>query len=147
MSVISKSGDPPGLSLVVVKNEKVVFSEGFGLADGPRNIPATPDTVYHWWSMTKVPTAIAVLRLQEREMLDIDDPVSEYLPFFEVKHPTDAEGVVTIKHLMNHSSGLPDASLPKPGRVWIRREHDPPVNQTELIRSELPNYNTLRFEP
>ncbi len=146
-SVITEAGDPPGLSLVVVKNKKVVFSEGFGLADGPRNIPATPDTVYHWWSMTKVPTAIAFLLLQERDMLDIDAPVSEYLPFFDVRYPTDAGGVVTIKHLMNHSSGLPDASLPKPGRVWIRREHDPPVNQTELIRSELPNYNTLRFEP
>ncbi len=147
MSVISKSGDPPGLSLVVVKNEKVVFCEGFGLADGPRNIPATPDTVYPWWSMTKVPTAMAILRLQEHEVLDIEAPVSEYLPFFDVTYPTDAEGVVTIKHLMNHSSGLPDASLPKPGRLWIRREHYPPINQTELIRSELPNYNTLRFEP
>jgi CubicO group peptidase (beta-lactamase class C family) len=129
-SVITEASDPPGLSLVVVKNEKVVFSEGFGFADGPRDIPATPDTVYHWWSMTKVPTAIAILRLQERGMLNIDDPVSEYLPFFEVEHPVDTEGVVTIKHLMNHSSGLPDASLPKPGRIWIRHEHDPPVNGT-----------------
>jgi len=146
-SVITKAGGPPGLSLVVVKNEKVVFSEGYGLVDGPRNIPASPETVYHWWSMTKVPTAIAVLQLQERGMLHIDDPALEHLPFFEVEYPDDAEGVVTIKHLMNHSSGLPDASLPKPGRVWIRHEHDPPVNQTELIRSELPNYNTLRFEP
>lgn len=146
-SVIMKAGDPPGLSLGVVKKDRIVFSEGFGIADGPRNTPATPDTVYHWWSMTKVPTAIAVLQLQEREMLDIDDPVSKYLPFFDVKHPTDAEGVVAVKHLMNHSSGLPDASLPKPGRIWIRHEHDPPVNQTELIRSELPDYDTLRFEP
>jgi len=80
LSVITKAGDPPGLSLVVVKNERIVFSKGFGLADGPRNIPATQDTVYHWWSMTKVPTAIAILQLQEREMLDIDDPVSQYLP-------------------------------------------------------------------
>jgi CubicO group peptidase (beta-lactamase class C family) len=62
-SVIAKAGGPPGLSLVVVTNDKVVFSEGYGLADRPRNIPATPDTVYHWWSMTKVPTAIAVLQL------------------------------------------------------------------------------------
>jgi CubicO group peptidase (beta-lactamase class C family) len=147
MSVITKAGDPPGLSLVVVKNEKIVYSEGFWLADGPRNIPATPDTIYHWWSITKVPTAIATLQLQEREKLDIDDPVRQYLPFFKVNHTTDTECEVTIKHLMNHSSGLPDASLPKPGRVWIHHENESPVNQTELIKSELPNYNTLRFKP
>ena len=52
---------PAGLSLVVVKEGEVVYQKGFGLADGPRNIPTTPETVYNYWSITKIPTALAVL--------------------------------------------------------------------------------------
>jgi len=47
-SVIIKAGDPLGLSLIVVKNEKIVYSKGFGLADGPKNIPDTQDTIFYW---------------------------------------------------------------------------------------------------
>ena len=57
------SGNPPGLSVVVVKDGAVAYARAFGLADGPRGVAATPDTVYHWWSMTKIPTAMAVLQL------------------------------------------------------------------------------------
>lgn len=53
------SGEPPGLSVVVVKDGKVVYNRAFGLADGPQQLAATPETVYHWWSMTKIITAIA----------------------------------------------------------------------------------------
>ena len=58
------SGTPQGLSMVIVKNDSIVYSKGFGWADGPRKIKAKPQTVYHWWSITKIPTAIAVLQLQ-----------------------------------------------------------------------------------
>jgi len=51
---------PPGLSLVVVKNGEIVYQKGFGMADGPRDIPTTADTVYNQWSMVKPMTAVAV---------------------------------------------------------------------------------------
>ena len=54
---------PPGLSVAVVKDGRMVYANGFGVADGPRNVLATRDTVYHWWSMTKIPTAVAVMQL------------------------------------------------------------------------------------
>jgi CubicO group peptidase (beta-lactamase class C family) len=59
---------PPGLSLVVVKDGEIVYQSGFGLADGPRNIPATADTVYNQWSMVKPMTAVAVLQLHEHRL-------------------------------------------------------------------------------
>jgi CubicO group peptidase (beta-lactamase class C family) len=59
LSHLTASGNPPGLSGVVVKDGEVIYNNAFGFADGPRNIKATPETVYHWWSMTKIPTAIA----------------------------------------------------------------------------------------
>jgi len=100
-------GTPPGLSLVVVKNDQLAYSKGFGWADHPRQIAATPQTVYHWWSCTKILTAIAVLQLQEQGKLRLNDSVTQFLPFFKVQYPSAASRVVTIQDLLTHSSGLP----------------------------------------
>ena len=88
---------PPGLSLVVVKDGEIVYQEGFGMADVPRNIPATTDTVYNTFSMVKSMTAVAVLQLQEQGLLNIDDPATDYLPFFEVQYPSEDSETVTIR--------------------------------------------------
>lgn len=145
LDTIVRFGRPPGLSLAVVKNGAVVYSRGFGLADGPRHAPATADTVYRWWSMTKIPTAVAVLQLQERGLLSLEDPVSKHLPFFQIRYPSAESPVTTIRHLLNHSSGLPNLGL---GLVrLLHREGDPPVNQTALVKRILPEYSKLQFEP
>jgi CubicO group peptidase (beta-lactamase class C family) len=142
---IVRFGRPPGLSLAIVKAGRVVYQKGFGFADGPRRIPARPDTVYRWWSMTKIPTAIAILQLREQGRLSLGDPVAKYLPFFSVHYPSPASPVVTVRHLLNHSSGLPDLGL---GLVrYVHREDEPPVNQTAFAEKVLPGCATLAFEP
>lgn len=138
------SGNPPGLSVVVVKDDQVVYSNAFGYADGPRNIKATPGTVYHWWSMTKIPTAVAVMQLQEHGELNIDDLVTQYLPWFEVTYPSAASQPLTIRHLLQHSSGLPDTVPAMIG--WVHYDDATP-NQTEVVKKYLPEFNTLQFEP
>ena len=65
---------PPGLSLVVVKEGQIVYEKSFGLADCPKNVVATPDTVFQWMSMTKMTTAVAIVQLHERQALDIYTP-------------------------------------------------------------------------
>ena len=140
------SGTPQGLSLVIVKNDSIVYSKGFGWADRPHKIPATPQTVYHWWSITKIPTAIAILQLQEQGKLQLDEPVSKYLFFFKVKYPSNKSRVVTIRHLLNHSSGIPDASLFSLIK-WIHHDGEPNLNQTALVEKVLPKYSKLKFEP
>lgn len=140
------SGSPPGLSMAIVKHDSVVYSKGFGWADAPRNIKATSETVYHWWSITKIPTAMAILQLQEKGKLKLDDPVSKYLPFFEVNYPSDNSSIITIRHLLNHSSGIPDASGLKLAK-WIHHDTDPALDQTVLIEELFPDYATLEFEP
>jgi D-alanyl-D-alanine carboxypeptidase len=139
-------GTPPGMSLTVVKNDSIIYSKGFGWADEPRNIRATPNTVYHWWSCTKIATAIAILQLQEQRKLSLHDPVVLHLPFFQVKYPSDTGKQVTILNLLNHSSGLPDPSGLTFMR-WIHHEGDPPVHQTDFIKNVLPDYSDLKFEP
>ena len=70
------SGNPPGLSLVV-KNGHIVYNNAFGFADGPGDVKTEINTGYHWWSMTKIPTAIAVMQLQEQGKFDLDDSVTD----------------------------------------------------------------------
>lgn len=138
------TGEPPGLSVVVVKAGQVVYNRAFGMADGPRQIAATPETVYHWWSMTKIVTAIAILQLQERGRLHLDDPVTTYLPAFQVQTPPGSSQPITIRHLLNHSSGLPD---PVPAMIGWVHYADEWVDQTALLARHLPHYNQLSFAP
>jgi CubicO group peptidase (beta-lactamase class C family) len=136
---------PPGLSVAVVKDGRMVYANGFGVADGPRNVLATKDSVYHWWSMTKIPTAVAVMQLHERGLLDIDDPISNYLPFFKVSYKGAAQANISIRQVLNHTAGLPDAM---PDIItWLHSEGDPPVDQTELVLDKFSEYDELIFLP
>ena len=138
------SGSPPGLSTAVVKDDRLVYNRAFGYSDGPRSIKAVPETVYHWWSMTKIPTAVAILQLREQCKLNLDDPVTRHLPWFNVNYPSDGSPVVTIRHLLQHSSGLPDTM---PSMIsWIHYD-DAPRDQTRLVKTWLPEFNTLKFTP
>lgn len=142
---LCESGSPPGLTLLIVKDGAIRYSRGFGLADGPNNLNTTPQTVFKWWSLTKIFTATAILQLQEQHKLNIDDPVIEYLPFFKVQYPSDNSTTVTIRHLLNHSSGLPD-NIPEV-LGWMHLENEPKLDQTALAKEVFPNYAKLKFEP
>jgi len=141
---LTDSGNPPGLSVVVVKNEQILYNNAFGYADKPRNIKATPDTVYHWWSMTKIPTAIAIMQLQEQGKLNLDDAVTKYLPWFDVVYPSNDIPVITIRHLLQHTTGLPDTIPAMIG--WVHYD-DGTRDQTEIVKKHLPEFNKLKFTP
>lgn len=144
LNQLTASGNPPGLSVVVVKDGEVVYKNAFGYADGPRNIKATPETVYHWWSMTKIPTAIAIMQLQEQGKIKLDDEVTKYLPWFEVTYPSGDSPAIAIRHLMQHTSGLPN---PVPAMIgWVHYDDATP-NQTEVLKKYLPEFNNVKFEP
>ena len=87
----------PGLSAAILEDGEVLWTEGFGYADVERRVPATPDTLYHIASVTKTFTAILVLQLVEQGKLDLDAPVSRYVP--EIK-----DDRIRIKHLLSHTS-------------------------------------------
>lgn len=97
----------PGLSLSIIKDNKPIYSKGFGARDLKENLPATENTLYGIGSLGKSFTTLAIMQLAEKGKLSIDDPVSKYLPFkIGIKdHP------ITIKHLMTHASGLPNLGV------------------------------------
>jgi CubicO group peptidase (beta-lactamase class C family) len=146
MNGLTDFGTPPGMSFAVIKNGHIIYSKGFGWADEPREIRATSKTAYHWWSCTKIATAIVILQLQEKGKLSLNDPVVRHLPFFEVKYPSETSNKVTILNLLNHSSGLPDPSA-FTFMKWIHHDGEPSVNQTDFIKKVLPDYFKLKFEP
>ncbi|HWW74858.1 MAG TPA: serine hydrolase [Pyrinomonadaceae bacterium] len=91
----------PGLSAVVLKDQKVVWSKGFGFADLENKIPTTPDTLFHLASVTKTFASALIMQLVEQGKLDLDEPVSHYSTDFK-------DDSVRIKHLLSHtSSGTP----------------------------------------
>jgi CubicO group peptidase (beta-lactamase class C family) len=95
----------PGLSLVAVKDGKVVYARGFGARRLKDNAPATPDTLYGVGSCTKSFTALAIMQLVQQGKLNLKDPVKKYLPEFKVGKE---ENPITIHNLLTHSSGIPD---------------------------------------
>ncbi len=144
LQIMVEKNQPPGMSVAVVKDGQMMYSKGFGWADSPANLPAGTNTVYHWWSMTKIPTALAVLHLVDMGKLDLDDPVSDYLSYFEVELDGARTCEITIRQLLRHTSGLPD---PTPDIVgWVHYDHKI-YNQTELVKQHYPKYNQLKFAP
>jgi CubicO group peptidase (beta-lactamase class C family) len=81
--------------------------------------------------MTKIPTAIAILQLQEQGRLNIDSAVTEYLPWFEVTYPSDTSQVITVRDLLQHTSGLPDTVPAIIG--WVHYD-DATRDQTEIVK-------------
>lgn len=97
----------PGVSFGVVVHDSLVFSGGVGYASSRRRTPATADTPYNIASVTKLFTATLALQLAAEGRIDLDAPVARYLPD-SVRVPTDASGtVMTVRHLLTHTAGLP----------------------------------------
>jgi len=99
--------DITGLSIALVDEKGLVWSEGFGYADKEAEIRATADTVYNAGSISKIFTASAAMQLAEEGKLDIDQPLQKYLPEFSIKSRFGDTGKITPRNLMTHHSGLP----------------------------------------
>ena len=96
-------GPAPGCAAAVSLNGDVVFEKAFGLADMEFNVPNTPQTIFESGSVAKQFTAAAIVLLQQDGKLRIDDAVRKYIPELPDYGPP-----LTIRHLLNHTSGIRD---------------------------------------
>jgi CubicO group peptidase (beta-lactamase class C family) len=103
----------PGVSIAIMKHGKTVLAKGYGDADLENDVPATASTVYRIGSITKQFTAAAIMRLVEQGKLSLDDTLRKFLP----DYPTQGNRV-TIRHLLNHTSGI--KSYTSLGPKWQR---------------------------
>jgi len=95
-------GKQPGAAVMVIQDDEVVYRRGFGYANLENGERITPESTFRLASVSKQFTAAALLVLAEQGKLDIDDPLVDYLP------DMTAYPGVTLRHLMNHTSGIPD---------------------------------------
>ncbi|WP_138732553.1 serine hydrolase domain-containing protein [Modestobacter excelsi] len=91
----------PGLSMAVTDPDRLLFAEGFGHADLATRRPATAHTRYLWFSMSKIATATAVLRLADEGRLDLDAPVATLVPSFAARSGPQPR----VRQLLDHTAG------------------------------------------
>lgn len=94
----------PGFALAIVRGTEVVHQRGFGSADGTGR-PVTVDTPFVLGSTTKSFTALAVMQLIDAGKVSLDAPVARYIP--ELRLADGAERRITVRHLLNQTSGIP----------------------------------------
>lgn len=99
-----------GMSVVVVKDGKIVFMDGFGYRDVAKKLPATPTTAYAIGSSTKAFTALLTTQAAVDGKLALTDHPQKYLPTFKLKDP-DTNAKITLSDMMSHRSGLPRTDL------------------------------------
>jgi CubicO group peptidase (beta-lactamase class C family) len=105
---VQKRFEIPGMSVVLVRGGDVLWSEGFGLADVTGQRAATADTLYRAGSLAKPLTAIAVMQLAEKGRIDIDQPLTTYLPAFSIRSRFDTSAEpITVRSVLAHHGGLP----------------------------------------
>jgi len=102
----------PGVVVGVVAGDDLVWTQGFGHADIASDRPMTPDARFRMASHSKLFTATAIMQLREQGLLRLDDPVTQYLPWFEVQTAAPDDAPITLEHLLTHSSGLPREAGP-----------------------------------
>jgi len=93
--------DVPGASVAVIRNGKVIFKKGYGLADLGKRIPVDESTNFRLASLTKQFTAMTIMMLKEQGLLCYDDPLTKYFPDFP-----EIGKSITIRHLLGHTSGI-----------------------------------------
>ena len=95
----------PSFTCGVIKNNSIVWSNAYGYLDIYKRKKATIDTIYNVASITKTFSATAILQLYEQGLFDLDDNVSEYLPF-DLKNPKYPDVNITFRMLLSHHSSF-----------------------------------------
>ena len=135
--------DVPGIAVAVVGPEGVRSSAAVGFRDLSAAAPASTLMVCPWFSMTKIATATTAMRLVERQVLDLDEPLIRMVSALRVLRPAELAERITSRHLLSHSSGI---SNPIPIR-WIHPADEPSPDADLFLEDLLAKHRNLRFEP
>jgi CubicO group peptidase (beta-lactamase class C family) len=104
----------PGVGIGIVKQGKVFLAKGYGFANLEHQVPVGPETLFQSGSLGKQFTAMAVMLQVEAGKLSLEDPLSKFFPEAPASWAT-----ITVRHLLNHTSGLPDLE----GKLDYRKDY------------------------
>ncbi len=102
-----RENDVPGMSIAVVQHDSTLVLRGYGLADCESGTPATPDTIFRAYSISKVFTALETVQLAEEGAITLDATLTEVLPGWIPPLRHEESVPATVRHLLAHRSGLP----------------------------------------
>ncbi|NJB72791.1 CubicO group peptidase (beta-lactamase class C family) [Saonia flava] len=125
----------PGAAFLVAKNGIPIYRKAFGKANLELNVPMRPENVFEIGSMTKQFTAIAILVLVEKGMLDLDDEILKFIP----DYPSHGKKI-TIHHLLTHTSGIKNFTNMKALRD-ISKKDLTPLELIDFFKNEPMDFN------
>lgn len=129
--------DEPGGAVLLVKNNKIIYQKGFGIADINTKEPVTTKTLFNIGSISKTFVAYGILRLASENKLSIDDHLYKYFPDFKNKKIAQQ---VKLLHLLTHTSGIPDSRKVKEQHEFYLTAKDEenflPLKQTDSLLFE-----------
>ena len=134
-----------GASYVVLDRGKLAETHTIGMADLEERQPVDGNTIFHWASITKTLTAVAIMQLRDRGKLSLDDPIIKYVPELRRVHSEDDWiARVTLRHLLSHSAGFQTRTWPygEDSKPWQPFE---PAEWSQLV-AMMP-YQELAFAP
>jgi CubicO group peptidase (beta-lactamase class C family) len=115
----------PGVSLAVMRDGKIIKAAGYGLANVELNSPVTPQSVFTTCSIAKQFVATGVMMLVEQGKVALDESVAKYLP-----NSPPAWKDITVRHLLTHTSGVPDYAFGPTPLVDLRHDY----TEDEVVR-------------
>lgn len=128
----------PGCATSVVRDGQIVFEKGYGMSDFQHNVPITPASIFHVASISKQFAAMSIVLLANDGKLSLDDDIRKYLP--EVP---DFGKLITIRHLIHHTSGLRDQWQLLGMSGW---RPDDPKSEADILWL-VSRQKALNFEP
>src|SRR3954471_11273144 len=128
----------PSVQYIFFKKDQVIHTSRFGLADIKKQTPVDENTTYNAYSVTKTFTALAVLQLAEKNNVDLQQPVKDYLPAFPYSKD------ITVHQLLTHSAGIPN---PIPlSWIHLASEHAS-FNRNEFFNRVFAHNKKVKFKP
>lgn len=109
-AVMKRIPTSPGVAVAVVKDDRVIFAEGFGYRDLERKLPVTKDTGFYLASTTKSFTAATAKILDEQDKLDLDAPIEKVFPELKLQAPL-SEKQISIRDFLTHRAGISNGPI------------------------------------
>lgn len=136
-------GGIAGSSFYFLRDGSTAVADHIGFQDADAGVPVDARTIYHWASITKTMTGIAIMQLRDRGLLSLDDPITRYVPELAAVHnPFPDAGAVTLRQLMSHSAGYGGPTWPWRDADWQPFE---PARWSQLV-AMLP-YTRILYRP
>jgi CubicO group peptidase (beta-lactamase class C family) len=125
-----------GTVVLVAEDGRIVYRRAAGFADREDGVPVREETVFRFASLTKPIVSVAAVALIEQGKLRLDTPVSEWIPWFRPKLADGREPVITVRHLMTHTSGLSYGFMELPDSDFHRAGVSDGLDQPGLALEE-----------